>query len=293
MRCPSCRAVPFEPRASRALARLLADTTAPCVQCGARVATASRLAHGKNDCAARSGAAAVCPNAACAFAAAAAAAADGAPPMLDHLLRAHTDDVLRATAALYRARRLDALAASNRLVDADPCRPRLNAKGGLARLGSSGRFYCGAPLPTNCRCCDGFCGPDSGHNCPECHDLDVVVKRLPNAFILNADGFACRVDPRAGNNLYYCGRKISRASSDYCSCDSARQCRACQFTSNEPILRRQNILNNDGDDREDYEVDGREDDDFDDYEDYDDDDDDNDHEVEDDDDDDDDDGDVD
>lgn len=40
--------------------------------------------------------------------------------------------------------------------------------GTYARLGESGKYYCGLRLGTRCACCDGFCGTTSGCNCFEC-----------------------------------------------------------------------------------------------------------------------------
>ena len=48
-----------------------------------------------------------------------------------------------------------------------------NEKGRRARIGESGKYYCGGVLDTNCMCCNGYCGPDNGCNCSACMKLDI------------------------------------------------------------------------------------------------------------------------
>ncbi|CAF3530977.1 unnamed protein product [Rotaria sp. Silwood1] len=56
----------------------------------------------------------------------------------------------------------------------------LNSQGQYARLGSSGKFYCGGTLDgSKCSCCNGECGPMDGCNCSSCMLLDVQKRALP------------------------------------------------------------------------------------------------------------------
>ena len=38
-------------------------------------------------------------------------------------------------------------------------------------LGQTGKYYCHMHV-LSCSCCDGYCGPDNGCNCPPCQKLD-------------------------------------------------------------------------------------------------------------------------
>lgn len=40
-----------------------------------------------------------------------------------------------------------------------------NDKGRIARLGETGKYYCGGDLEGHCNCCNGECGPTNGCNC--------------------------------------------------------------------------------------------------------------------------------
>ncbi|KAJ8734224.1 hypothetical protein PYW07_014775 [Mythimna separata] len=46
----------------------------------------------------------------------------------------------------------------------------VNSAGVTAKLGDSGKYYCGLRILT-CTCCDGLCGPHSGCACPPCSAL--------------------------------------------------------------------------------------------------------------------------
>ena len=68
-----------------------------------------------------------------------------------------------------------------------------NKFGRYARLGSSGKFYCGGELDgLRCTCCNGHCGPSNGCNCSGCMILDVQKKRLPPGWLVNCEGASAR-----------------------------------------------------------------------------------------------------
>lgn len=55
-----------------------------------------------------------------------------------------------------------------------------NSRRCIARLGSSGKYYCGKKLDGDpCLCCNGYCGPIEGCNCSACMELDIQSRRLP------------------------------------------------------------------------------------------------------------------
>ncbi|KAI8613800.1 hypothetical protein BC830DRAFT_1169948 [Chytriomyces sp. MP71] len=259
-KCPFCRATPVAAHPSKALARMLGSIVAPCVFCAERVPAKHRETHKKTVCP-RAPKDAACPKPACSFR----AVGPESPEMLLHLVSAHAGDLLQATAALYRTRALEPIR-DEFAKDKDPTMPRVNAKGHLARLGETGSYYCGQPLDRRCYCCNGYCGPTNGVNCDACFDLDFVVKGLPEGFRLNGNGVVCRLDPRSGSDgnggVYYCGRKLSMHSENYCAASSAKQCRACKRLNKNPNnLRRHDFQDDDGDDNDDDEDGSDEDDD--------------------------------
>jgi len=97
---------------------------------------------------------------------------------------------------------------------------------GNARLGVTGKYYCGGPLNGNCVCCDGECGLSNGCNCLECMKLDVKVRRLPRNWFINRSGYACR---KGTTGLFYCGRKVEEHydSDGFCGPTNGPNCHSC------------------------------------------------------------------
>jgi len=100
-----------------------------------------------------------------------------------------------------------------------------------ARLGQTGKYYCGERLTSNHgSCCNGYCGTTNGCNCRKCMILDIKTRRLPRGYYVNREGAVARAG-ETGN--YYCGRKVMD-DDDY-SCDgwcgptNGPQCYACQL----------------------------------------------------------------
>ncbi|CAF4163891.1 unnamed protein product [Rotaria sordida] len=107
----------------------------------------------------------------------------------------------------------------------------LNNRGQYARLGSTGKFYCGGALDgLQCSCCNGKCGPTSGCNCSSCMLLDVQKRALSRGWLVNRDGASARCS-RQETRTFYCGRKVmpnDGTSDGYCGPTNGPQCTACQ-----------------------------------------------------------------
>lgn len=101
---------------------------------------------------------------------------------------------------------------------------RENSKGFVAKIGSSGKYYCGQALDVvECKCCNGECGPESGCNCSACMKLDLAARKLPKGFLVNGDGAIAQLQP--GTEIYICGRKLMSSSDLRCSLK--KMCKAC------------------------------------------------------------------
>ncbi|CAF4975834.1 unnamed protein product [Rotaria sp. Silwood1] len=108
----------------------------------------------------------------------------------------------------------------------------LNNRGRYARLGSTGKFYCGDALDgPQCNCCDGKCGPTGGCNCSSCMLLDLQKRALPRGWLVNRDGASARCS-RQMLTTFYCGRRVmpdDGTSDGYCGPTNGPQCTACQI----------------------------------------------------------------
>ncbi|CAF1092464.1 unnamed protein product [Brachionus calyciflorus] len=111
-----------------------------------------------------------------------------------------------------------------------------------ARLGATGKYYCGAQLDDFCSCCDGFCGTKSGCNCSGCMELDIRFRLLPKGWLVNRDGFAAKKSSETGKT--YCGRKNMMGvplCDGYCGPNNGPNCPACQKLD-EQVKRRYSKL---------------------------------------------------
>jgi hypothetical protein len=110
----------------------------------------------------------------------------------------------------------------------ETARNKFNRK---ARLGSSGKFYCGGELDgARCFCCNGRCGPSNGCNCSGCMLLDVQKRKLPRGWLVNRDGASARCSPQSPTQ-FYCGRMVmanNPRTDGYCGPTNGEQCPACQ-----------------------------------------------------------------
>jgi len=121
----------------------------------------------------------------------------------------------------------------------DPIAPAKNMKGIEAKLGASGKFYCGGKLEGNKCCCDGNCGPTDGCNCKSCMMLDIQTRGLGKGYWVNREGFTCR---KGNGGRVYCGRKTSRGFvSFYCGPDNGDNCQACRILESQLPARYQGV----------------------------------------------------
>ena len=104
----------------------------------------------------------------------------------------------------------------------DPIAAAKNKNGVVARLGKTGKFYCGKQLEGKC-CCDGNCGPTDGCNCKGCMALDIQTRGLEKGYWVNREGFVCR---KGETGKVYCGRK--NYGNFYCGPDRGENCGACK-----------------------------------------------------------------
>lgn len=103
-----------------------------------------------------------------------------------------------------------------------------NHLGKRAKLGKTGKFYCGERLNGYCYCCDGNCGPGSGCNCVACMRLDIDARELPRNYLVNSQGRTAR---RNADGTVYCGAYVLEGVPDcdgYCGPNSGPQCQACE-----------------------------------------------------------------
>lgn len=104
----------------------------------------------------------------------------------------------------------------------DPAEKIVNRAGRESSIGNTGKFYCGGPLITPCKCCDGNCGLENGENCLGCMELDVKMRSLPRGYLVNSRGLICRVNVgksflNIGRLEIYCGGEKSEFEADPCT----------------------------------------------------------------------------
>ncbi|CAF4964984.1 unnamed protein product, partial [Rotaria sp. Silwood1] len=120
----------------------------------------------------------------------------------------------------------------------------LNNRGRYARLGSTGKFYCGGALDgSQCSCCNGKCGPTNGCNCSSCMLLDVQKRVLPREWLVNRDGAPARCSSLIPTT-FYCGRRVmpdDGTSDGYCGPTNGPQCTACQILNQQQRDRYKHI----------------------------------------------------
>ena len=113
---------------------------------------------------------------------------------------------------------------------------------GDARIGETGKYYCGQLLNTVCFCCNWFCGPGDGCNCQSCMQLDIAARALPKGYLVNREG---RIARAGSNNLWYCGAKVMRGVPNcdgWCGPTNGPQCSACQWLQAQLSTRYSSIV---------------------------------------------------
>lgn len=58
-------------------------------------------------------------------------------------------------------------------------------------------------MDNKCPCCDGNCGLNSGENCDDCMEADVLRLNLVKGFLVNTVGNVSKYDYT--NKQFYCG----------------------------------------------------------------------------------------
>jgi hypothetical protein len=106
---------------------------------------------------------------------------------------------------------------------------KTNSKGYVARIGETGKYYCGKDLDrVDCRCCNGSCGPTNGCNCSACMQLDLNSRILPKGWLVNREGFPSK---KGSTGQFYCGRCVMRNIPNcdgYCGPDNGPNCDSCK-----------------------------------------------------------------
>jgi hypothetical protein len=112
-----------------------------------------------------------------------------------------------------------------------------NHIGREARIGESGKHYCGGNLNIDCSCCNGYCGPTNGCNCVWCMKLDIKSRSLPDNYMINREGRAAKRYP---NGRVYCGARVlvgNPHSDGYCGPTNGPSCKPCQILANQWTMR--------------------------------------------------------
>lgn len=153
--------------------------------------------------------------------------------LAEHVLGAHPEELMK----LISAQEVDINPIREVIGDRNIIATKKNHIGRDARIGESGKYYCGGNLNFDCSCCNGHCGPTNGCNCIWCMKLDLKARSLPDNYMVNREG---RIAKRYPNGRVYCGAKVLKdvAHSDgYCGPNNGPSCRACQLLANQWTLR--------------------------------------------------------
>ena len=96
----------------------------------------------------------------------------------------------------------------------------MNEKGYRARLGQTGKFYCGQTERNT------TCGPSTGYNCVACMKLDLKMRKLPSGWLVNRVGASVQLSARG---KFHCGRRTDKKDmlDPYCDPRHGGQCDDC------------------------------------------------------------------
>jgi len=202
--CPVCRCEPFKVNVNKVIRRMVGAMPVQC-KCGVSTTRADLSAHEKV-CPMHS---VVCNVANCGY-------SGPNEAFLKHIIDVHSDKLI----SHYGSPQQPASAFA-------PPRDCIGAKG-RARIGSTGKYYCGQQFAHVCGCCNGVCGPRSGCNCENCMMLDIESRALPKGHLVNKQGRIARVGE---DNTWYCGAKVMEGvfgCDGWCGPTNGPQCPACQ-----------------------------------------------------------------
>ena len=259
--CPTCRKPGFPTVPAYFARRLIGNLMVACPNegCTKRVSRSNLPEHLAVHCEFRD---LCCPDPQCA------GFKGGRKSFLSHLMSKHEELLVKNFANLWKkakpvqseivvrsypppvvnpAVRVTAAAGPGDASDVDDRIERTrNGTGRIARLGSTGKFYCGGDLGSRCTCCNGRCGPGNGCNCSACMLLDVQTRKLSPGWFVNRDGASARcssVEP----DKFYCGRMVmtnDRRTDGYCGPTNGAHCLACQKLSEQRHSRYREIWSN-------------------------------------------------
>ena len=162
--------------------------------------------------------------------------------ILNHLLESHDQDMLKHINIILDNLEGKCTIKNN---DAFTIESQRNSNGKVARLGQTGKYYCGSRLDgPRCVCCNGICGPSSSCNCSFCMELDIKGRSLPKGWLVNSSGFNARKHNAHG--IFYCGRKVldGVANCDgYCGPTNGPNCDDCKKLDRMSTNRYSRLLN--------------------------------------------------
>jgi hypothetical protein len=194
--CPTCRKF-FEVRPSVQLRRIIGNLAIDCQYCNSKTTRSELKSHEKN-CPFKPDTCIVC------------SASILKSARIAHAVSLHPGAILAAytgdfTIDVHEERKIkerDCINLSKR-----------------ARLGKSGKYYCGKELNPSCECCGNLCGRISGCNCAECMKLDILARDLPKGYLVNNNGIICKKD-KSNKVVCMCLFGSRRCGEDF-------QCESC------------------------------------------------------------------
>ena len=212
--CPSCRKSNLRVAPSGFARKVIGRMKIPCSLCGASVQRDSVMEHTQ-----------VCEMRVCKCAARECDYEGLKGDLLQHVVSAHEADLLTITQRLGKSHAFQAVTA-DQCVQTTSAQCTDNATQTVCKCvctcqqpehkpvrQSNGKHYCGRLLPTACPCStvrgqlstygcqQGKCGPEDGHNCPDCTRSDLRKNGLPlTGHVVCAEtfpGYGRKIDLRA------------------------------------------------------------------------------------------------
>lgn len=196
--CSFCRK-PLQSRPSVVLRRMIGDLAIFCELCNCKT-TRSQISNHMKNCPNRLERCLICQ------------ANIKRSEVVSHAIEFHENTILEAYyGGLSKAKGIE-----ERKVEYREC-INMSKK---AKIGESGKYYCGIRQIVACKCCDGKCGKDNGCNCVDCMILDIKARGLPKGYLVNSSGNICT---KSINGKFFC---MCLEESGRCGQDI--QCQSCK-----------------------------------------------------------------
>ena len=116
---------------------------------------------------------------------------------MKHLTEAHEEKIVKdydkTNTKELEEEKKETTKSGNKELNFDRINLKTNDRQRQARIGQSGKYYCGGSLETSCACCDRQCGPTNGCNCSSCMKLDLECRMLPKGYLVNKEGRSVRI----------------------------------------------------------------------------------------------------